>query len=282
MSRYTTIQLDGELTDPATASIPISDVGFTRGFGVFEVMRAFDGTCFRLDAHLERLARSAAMLGLDLPSKEDLTSWCDRAAAGMNECVVRVFITGGDDPFDGTVRAIVTSEPPIVLGPELRLRPQFAPWHSDGAEWELLRGKTLSYGNNYGAIRQAKLHGFDDAVLIGRSGRILEGPTFVVGWVVVEDGRAIYETPALSLGILDSITRELAFDSAEDAGLEIREVELGLERLDDATEFFALSTLRDTLSVTAVGDRTFSAGPHTLALRAAMSERTARELASIA
>ena len=281
MSGFTTVRMNGEVIDPDTAAIPLTDVGFIRGFGVFEVMRAFHGVCFRLAPHLDRLARSADMLGLTLPSVDDLTDWCNQAAMGTEECVVRVFVTGGDDPFDGTERVIVTSEPPIIRGTELRLHPLFAPWHSDGAEWELLRGKTLSYGNNYGAIRQAKLHGFDDAVLIGRSGRILEGPTFVVGWVVEEDGDVVYETPALSLGILDSITRELALDAATDVGLVIREVEVGLERLDDAVEFFALSTLRDTLSVTAVGERTFPVGPHTRALRQAMAERTARELASI-
>lgn len=282
MSGFTTVQIDGEMVDASSASIPITDVGFIRGFGVFEVMRAFDGVCFRLKPHLERLARSAEMLGLDLPLEEELSAWCNRAAEGSSECVVRLFVTGGDDPFDGTERVIVTSEPPISRGTEIGLYPLFAPWHSDGAEWELLRGKTLSYANNYGAIRQAKLHGFDDAVLIGRSGRILEGPTFVVGWVVEEEGRGVYETPALSLGILDSITRDLALQSAADAGLEVREVEVGLERLDDAIEFFALSTLRDTLSVTSVGERSFPAGAHTLALRQAMAERTARELASIA
>lgn len=282
MYGFATVQMDGQMVDPDTASIPLTDVGFIRGFGVFEVMRTFDGVCFRLTQHLERLERSAAMLGLTLPPVSDLTAWCNRAAAGTEESVVRIFVTGGDDPWDGTERVAVTSEPIASRSSELTLHPQFAPWHSDGAEWELLRGKTLSYGNNFGAIRQAKLHGFDDAVLIGRSGRILEGPTFSVGWVVEQNGGAVYETPALSLGILDSITRALALDAAHDAGLGIREVEVGLERLDDATEFFALSTLRDTLSVTAVGDRIFPVGPHTLALRQAMADRTARELASIA
>ena len=128
---------------------------------------------------------------------------------------------------------------------------------------------------------RAKVHGFDDAILLGRSGRILEGPTFSIGWVVEENGEVVYETPALRLGILDSITRQLALDTAAEVGLAFREVEVGIERLDVATEFFAFSTLRDTLAVTAVGERTFPAGPHTLALRKAMADRTARELASI-
>ncbi|NNC79331.1 MAG: hypothetical protein HKN94_04175, partial [Acidimicrobiales bacterium] len=140
------------------------------------------------------------------------------------------------------------------------------------------RGKTLSYANNFAAIRQARMAGFDDAVLIGRSGRVLEGPTFTVGWVVDEDGRDIYETPAMTTGILDSITRTAVLEAAADAGLEVREVEVPIERLDDASEFFALSTLREVVAVTAVGDRTFAEGPATLRLRSALQELMNREL----
>ena len=142
----------------------------------------------------------------------------------------------------------------------------------------MLRAKTISYANNVGATRQAVLNGFDDALLIGRSGNILEGPNFCVGWILEENGRAIYETPAMSLGILDSITRQAVFDTAAERGFEFREVEVGLDRLDDATEFFVFSTLRDTLAATSVGARTFPVGPHTLALRQAMHDRIAFEV----
>jgi len=265
--------------DPATASIPVSDMGFMRGYGVFEVIRGIGGRCFRLSEHLDRLAKSAAMLGINLPDREHIGSWAASAAAHEDAAIIRILVSAGDDPFDGTVRVVVTAEPYPLPKPELTLLPVVAPWHSDGESWELLGAKTLSYGNNFGAIRAAKLQGFTDAVLIGRSGRILEGPTFTIGWVVEEDGRVVYETPAMSLGILDSITRQLAFDSAGDAGLEIREVEVGLDRLDDALEFFALSTLRDTLSVIAVGTRKFDPGPATTALREAMQQRTREEIA---
>ncbi len=275
---FTTVRIDGELVDTATASIPVTDLGFIRGIGAFEVMRGFSGVCFRLQPHIERLERSSDMVGITLPDHDLLASWCRDAAEAHEESVVRILVSVGDDLSGETPRIVVTSEERVAVPGPLSLMPVFAPWHSDGAEWELLRGKTLSYGNNFAAIRQAKLAGFDDAFLFGRSGRILEGPTFVVGWTVEEAGAVIYETPSLSLGILDSITRELALDAAADAGLTVREVEVPLERLDDATEVFALSTMRDTLAVTQVGDRTFPEGPNTEALRNAMLERMAMEL----
>ncbi len=279
MNAFTSVRIDGELHDPATASIPVSDMGFIRGYGVFEVIRGLSGKCFRMQPHLDRLERSAGMLGIELPDVAALTSWCEHAATFHDDCVIRVLVSAGDDPFVGTTRVVVTSEQANPQPADLTLLPLVAPWHSDGERWELLQAKTLSYANNFGAIRTAKVNGFGDALLIGRSGRILEGPTFTIGWTVEEDGRTIYETPAMSLGILDSITRQVALDAAAEAGLVFREVEVGLDRLDFALEFFALSTLRDAISVTVVGEREFPVGPAVKALREAMAELTVRELA---
>jgi len=278
MSVFTSVRIDGELLDPATASIPVSDIGFIRGFGVFEVIRGVGGRCFRLEPHVRRLERSAAMLGIDLPSDDELTSWSEHAATFHDDCMIRILVSAGDDPFEGTARVVVTSEPAQPQLGQLRLLPLSAPWHSDGEDWELLRGKTLSYANNLAAIRAAMLGGFDDALLIGRSKRMLEGPTFTVGWVVEEEGALVYETPSIELGILDSITREVALDAAAESGLVFREVEYPIERLDHAKEVFALSTMRDAVSVTAVGDRLFPIGRATEALRLAMYQLTRREV----
>ena len=280
MSAFTSVRIDGELHDPAMASIPVSDIGFIRGFGVFEVIRGISGHCVRMKPHLTRLQNSAEKLGIELPSDGELIAWCNHAAGMHDDAVIRVLVSPGDDPFDGTTRVVVTSEPVVAKASEQSLLPIDAPWHSDGAEWELHGAKTLSYANNFGAIRRAKLASFTDALLIGRSGRILEGPTFTVGWVVEEDGSPVYETPAMSLGILDSITRQVAFDAAEEAELNLREVEVSLNHLDNVTEFFALSTLRDTVSVTQVGDRAFPAGPATAVLRDAMLGIIHREAAA--
>ncbi len=278
MTGFSSVLIDGVDVDPATASIPVSDLGYFRGFGVYEVLRGIGGRCFRIDLHLARLTASASMLGIDLPDRTILAEWATRAASNHDHAMVKILVSAGDDQFTGTPRVVVTSESAPDQTAEITLLPVPAPWHSDGAEWELVGAKTLSYANNFGAVRTAKLAGFGDALLLGRSGRILEGSTFSVGWVVNEDGRSWCETPAISLGILDSITRHLAFDSAADVGIEIREVEVGLERLEAASEFFTLSTFRPTVPVSAVGERRFDAGPTTAALRAAMQERTAREM----
>lgn len=57
--------LNGRFVPCAQASIPISDAGFVLGATVSEQLRTFGGKLFRLEAHLERLAHSLDVVGLD-------------------------------------------------------------------------------------------------------------------------------------------------------------------------------------------------------------------------
>lgn len=280
MTIFSSVIIDGVADDPEVASIPVSDVGFIRGYGCFEVIRGFDGTCFRQAEHLVRLERSAEMLGIEVPAHSVFDEWISEVTPAEGESIVRIFVSAGDDPFEGTPRVVVTGEPAPRQLSELRLLEVPAPWHSDGESWQLLGGKTLSYANNFASTYVARQAGYDDALLIGRSGRVLEGPTFAVGWTVPEGSEVVYETPSLSLGILDSITRQATLDAAEQVGLPFREVEDDITRLDSATEVFALSTLKDAVPVTAVGERRFETGPATSALRQALLALIDEELAT--
>ena len=61
------IWLDGALVPLEDARISPLDHGLTVGDGVFETMRVYDGVPFAWRRHLQRLAASAAGLGLELP-----------------------------------------------------------------------------------------------------------------------------------------------------------------------------------------------------------------------
>ena len=67
--------------------------------------------------------------------------------------------------------------------------------------------KSLSYAANMLATRLAREQGADEALLVTPHGRVLEGPTTSLFYVL--DG-ALY-TPPLEDRILDSITRRALF-----------------------------------------------------------------------
>ena len=251
------VLIDGLAVAPDDAVVSVMDIGFLRGYGVFEAMRSYGGTVFRLGRHLDRLGASAAMAGIPLPEREDLVAWCaERGAEG--DVVVRLVVTAGSDPeqlgVDGKV--IVFAEPFAGYPESVALTVRSAPWHPDGAFSELVGAKTLSYGPNTAVTRAARLDGFYGPVLIGRSGRVLEGPHFTVAWVT--DG--VVETPSLDLGILRSITREAMIETAAALGVKSVEGHFPLERLLGANEVFMMSTTTDITPVDLIDDATYPLG----------------------
>ncbi|MDF1596071.1 MAG: aminotransferase class IV [Acidimicrobiia bacterium] len=267
------VLIDGKEVDPVTASISVFDWGVVRGDGCFEALRSYDGVAFAVDAHLDRLMNSAAVLGMGtmLPDRSLIADWVETAAADGGDCVVRVIATRGgtDVHIDAPPRLIVFWEELPLLPSSITLVEISAPWHSGGFPWKLAGVKGLSYGPNMASVRMAKSAGFDDALLVSREGIMLEGPTNSVGWVV--DG--VVETPSLDLGILSSITRTVTLEVAADLGIKVRQGRFPTERLDRAQEFFVLSTVKEVTSVSRVGERRFAGGPVTRALGAAFRER---------
>lgn len=238
------------------ATVHIADAGFVRGDGCFEALRVYAGLAFAVDEHVNRLAVSAEMVGLTLPALADIATWVHRAAATLDQGVIRVLATpGGPDQQSVPPTVFVVCEPVPERPSTVRLLPTPAPWHAAGRSWGLAGAKTLSYGPNVHATRLAKQADFDDALLISDDGIVLEGPTFSVGWF--KDG--VLETPSLDLLILDSITRRHVLPLAE----RLREGTFDLAALASADEVFAVSTIKEVTPVTKVGEWDFAAGPLT-------------------
>ncbi len=262
-----TIYINGE---PGDGLIPVTDSSVLRGDGCFEVLRAYRRKPFELDAHLDRLERSADALQIVLPARAELSKWVAKSAAEVDEGAVRVVVTRGasvpgiEDPG----RVIVFSHPWPRGDSTTTLFPVVAPRHAAGVDWALAGAKLISYAPNLSASRHAESQGFDDALLLSTDGVVLEGPTFSVGWAV--DDRL--ETPSLGLGILASVTRGVTLNLAREMGIEIVEGVWELDRLDQATEVMAMSTIREVQGVTAVGERAFETGPMTQRLAARFGE----------
>lgn len=250
-----TVLING-IADPE-GRISVFDPMVIRGDGCFESVRSYHGRLFRLNAHLERLARSAAALSIPLPAMGDLVVWSEQVAAAGGDCSVRILASAGQEGGHPVVVVL-----PVPMGPmpeSLALASVPAPWHPAGVAWELSGVKTLSYAPNMAATRVATDAGFDDALLVGRDGQLLELPTSSVAWVV--DG--VLETPTLDLGILDSITRHVVLELCADLGISVREGVWGIERLDEATEVMVFSTVREVMRVGAVDALRFGTGPVT-------------------
>jgi branched-subunit amino acid aminotransferase/4-amino-4-deoxychorismate lyase len=257
---------------PSDGRIPVTDSTVLRGDGCFEVLRSYDGKLFGIDEHLDRLARSASALHIDLPLRDDLIAWVEKTAAALGNGAVRVVVSRGSavPGHDAPSNVIVFGHTwDDELAPA-RLKTVVAPWHAAGVAWQLAGAKLTSYAPNMSASRTARDAGYDDAMLLTTEGVVLEGPTFSIAWVV--DG--VVETPGLELGILDSITRRSMVGVAGRSGIQVVEGTWNVERLVDATEVMAVSTLREVQPVIGVDDREWEPGRVTEILGKGFEELT--------
>jgi 4-amino-4-deoxychorismate lyase len=90
-----------------------------------------------------------------------------------------------------------------------------------------------------------------------------------VAWVVDD----VLETPSLDLGILDSITRRVVLEDADRLGVRFTEGRWSLDRLEEASEVMAMSTIREVQPVSVVGHLAFGEGPITSDLARAFTQR---------
>jgi branched-subunit amino acid aminotransferase/4-amino-4-deoxychorismate lyase len=251
--------LDGRLVEASAALIPVTDKGLLRGDGVFEAVRLYAGVPYALDAHMERMERSAAGLRLPLDTaalRADVARLIE-ARPGL-DVLVRIVVTRGE-------HRIVLLEQLREIPPSLALEPvTYAPTR-------LLDGiKSLSYAANMLASQLAREQGADDALLVTPHGRVLELPTS--SFFLVRDGEVW--TAALSEHVLDSITRRVVA-----AVTELREEPISLDALANAQEAFIAGTPYEVVAVHRVGTRDYDApGPRTREIAAAVRERIAAEL----
>ncbi|MCU0281907.1 MAG: aminotransferase class IV [Acidimicrobiia bacterium] len=270
------VLIDGLEVPEAEAGISIFDWGLQRGFGCFEVVRSYHGVPFRVAAHLDRLAGSAAALSIEVPARAALEEWVRAVARAGGDCQVRVLLTGGGrDPLvTAAGRAIVLWEPLAPSPDSLRLLPMEAPWHPATDRSPFYAVKWLSYAANMASADLARRRGFDDALLLTPEGLVLEGPTFSVAWVA----GGHLETPALGLGILPSITRSVLLgEAAPRLGLAVVEGIFPLSRLLEADEALALSTVKEVTPLAAVGEHPIPQGEVTGRLGQAFRDIVAAE-----
>jgi 4-amino-4-deoxychorismate lyase len=251
------------LVDPDRPWLRVDDEAVLRGRAVFETLRVYAGRSFRLPAHLERLTRSAEVLGLDAPDPVALTDLVGEALGhlGAVGAVLRVVWTAGADATRPVGFALVTALPEGLdrmraAGIELRsLQLAIGATARRTSPWLLPGVKSTSYAVNIAAQTEARRRGADDALFLSLEGIVLEGPTANV-WFV-EDG--VLHTPALDLGILAGVTRATLVDVAAEARIAVESGAYELDRLAKATEVFTSSSIREVMPVVrldgaAVGD----------------------------
>lgn len=255
------VWVDGALVPVDEARISPMDHGLLTGDGVFETLRVYDRRLLAWDRHLDRLAHSAAALGLVLPGRAALRVAADAVvgAAPVGDGRLRITVTGGPAPL-GSERGDAPPTVVVAMGALRDLAPTetvvVVPWtrNEHGATAGL---KTISYAENVRALAWAHDRGAAEAVFANTRGDLCEATGSNV--FVVHDGRI--RTPPGDAGCLLGITRALVLGCAAAVGLAVEEVAVPIDALRTADEAFLTSSTREVQAIGSVDGTALPAAP---------------------
>lgn len=261
----------GELVPYEEARVHVLSTVLKFATAVFEGLRAYWNDsqaqlyCFRADDHFARLQDS--MKVSRIPGPTDI-SWYSKLLIELlraNELRtdVHIRVQAFVDADDGALAA--TSPVAVCMAAVPRGRFTEAPGlHVVTSQWIRMSDSSMpprvkavaNYHNSRLAAIQARLDGYDDAVLLTHSGRVAEGTGHNL--FIARKGRLV--TPATTEGILEGITRSTIVDLAAELGFEVDERPVDRTELYLADEMFFCGSAAEVVPVLSVDKHTVGDG----------------------
>jgi len=279
------IYLNGNMVDEKEAVVSVLDHGFLYGDGIYETMRAYAGIVFKLDDHINRLYRSAELIGLYVAMTAlDIKNAVYETiqSNGLSDAYVRITISRGPGPI-GLDPALCKEPTVVVIAREFKhyasdlyregVRLMIAKTRRNLKEALDPRIKSLNFLNNIMAKREAIAVSAYEAIMLNHEGKLSE--CTVSNIFFVKDG--VLCTPSVSSGILEGITRENVITLAQKDGIPVREDDFTPESLFKASEVFITNTTMEVMPVNRVEHRAFRVGEHTKRLLKLYRESVPKE-----
>lgn len=265
--------LDGRFVPDSEAVFPINDLGLLRGYGCFDFMRTYNGRVIFIRDHVQRLLRSAAQIGIELPLAEEGFVQLVRETLQRNppvESSVRILVTGGS-----STDFITPQGRPRIAIMVAPLSQYPREWYRDGAKVTTVActraipgAKTIDYIRAIMVLAEARQKGAIEAVYVDAEGRVHEGTTSNI-FAFIGD-RLV--TPGTD--ILSGITRQKVLELAKETyAVAIRDV--SRDELLRADEVFITSSNRLIVPIVRVDDAVVGGGRPGERTRAVMQAFTA-------
>lgn len=252
-----TVYLNGEFMPLSAAKLPVLDRGFLFGDGVYEVVPAYGGRLFRLDAHLARLQRSLAAIRLDNPF--DDAHWHRLLAevvarnAPADQAVYLQITRGNAGRRDHAFPAPPVAPSVFIMSSALQTPSQaqreagLRTITREDFRWLRCDIKTTSLIANCLLRQEALEAGCADVILL-RNGNVTEASSANV--FIVRDGRLM--APPRDQRALAGVTADLVLDLARENGIPLRVRNISLAELYAADEVWLTSSVREVIAVSAI------------------------------
>lgn len=285
------IWMDGEMVEWDRATVHILTHSFHYGVAAFEGVRAYKRAgapggvgagshVFRLHDHVDRLLDSCKM-ALIPPrfTREQIVTAClevlrhNKLEEGYLRPIVYVDegAMGIYAPDNAVRSAVMAWKWGAYLGTESLakgIRCKISAFARHHVNVGLPKAKlTGQYTNSVLAKREAKLAGYDEAIMLDPSGYVSEGS----GENIFLVKRGAILTPDLSSSILEGITRDTIIQLAREEGIPLVEGRVTRDQLWLADEAFFTGTAAEVTPIREVDDRPIgdgTVGPITKRLQA--------------
>ena len=266
------IWFDGELVPWREAKVHVLTHTLHYGMGVFEGVRAYQTdkgmAIFRLEAHTDRLYRSAHIMGMPIPYEKAVLNEAQRLAVRENNlqtAYLRPMCFYGSEGMglradNLKVHTIVAAwEWGAYLGEdalEKGIRIKTSSFTRHHVNITMCKAKANGhYINSMLALQEAMRDGYDEALLLDVEGFVAEGSG--ENFFMVVEG-VIY-TPELT-SALDGITRKTITRLANELGFEVKEKRITRDEVYVADEAFFTGTAAEVTPIRELDGRQIGVG----------------------
>jgi len=282
------IWFDGELVPWREANVHILTHALHYASSVFEGQRAYGGEIFKLTEHSERLRRSGALLGFEIPwSVAEIDAACREVltANKLVDAYMRPLAWRGSEQMGVSAQrtkihlAIASWDWGNYFGEEAirkGLRLDISKWRRPAPHTAPTESKAAGlYMICTLARHDAQAKGFDDAMMFDWRGRVAEGTG--ANAFFVRDGALHTPIPDC---FLNGITRQTVIELARRRGIEVVERAIWPEELESFEQFFLTGSAAEVAPVASAGPWNFEVGDLTLQMRSDYLDLVNRRLAN--
>jgi branched-chain amino acid aminotransferase len=250
MAAFDYFSRNGRILPMEQAVIPVSNIEYSYGFGVYEAMKVRGGIVYFVDLHVERLFSSADVIGIAHSfTPEEIKKYIGDLLAklAVDACNIKILLIGGREPLLFII-------PLAPLFPDRKLYSHGAKTITVQYERPFPHAKALNMLPSYVAYKKAKESGCYDALLVNREGNILEGTR--TNFFVIK-GRALFTPPKEY--VLEGVALRTVILAAQKNDYAVQEIDIPLTSLGNYDGAFLTSTSSKIMPISQIDNFAFPA-----------------------
>jgi branched-chain amino acid aminotransferase len=251
---------NGEILPISDAHIPLSNIEYSYGYGVYELISIRNHIVHFANEHINRLLKSAKIIGLGHNfTPEKIQEYINNLLkiSDADSCNIKILLIGGKSSKDAMLYILLLTP----LFPDRKFYSEGIKTITIKYERPFPNAKTLNMLGSYLAFKKAKENDCFDALLINNENKIIEGTR--TNFFLIKD-KTIYTQSDYK--ILQGVTRQLVLNIARENNFSIKIDEILTSNLLNFDCGFLTGTTAKILPIRQIDNFYFNTIPENLKL----------------